>query len=232
MSDLNFFATPPLGEGINLLELFAGSRSIGKAAESLGMNVFSSDINAFEGIDYVTDIREFDTKNVPFKPDIIWASPPCTYFSVASIGKHWNKDNTPKSDNALLGVEFVQKTIDIIKELQPVYWFIENPRGKLRKLDIMTTLDQHKLSSRVFDFVERHTVTYCGYGDSRMKPTDIWTNCPYWIPLPMCKNGAPCHIRAPRGSRTGTQGLKGNYERSKIPEELCLDIMKSSTFFL
>lgn len=214
---------------MNVLELFAGSRSIGKAAESLGMNVFSSDINAFEGIDYVTDIREFDTKSVPFQPDVIWASPPCTYFSVASIGKHWNKDNTPKSDNALLGVEFVQKTIDIIKELKPTYWFIENPRGKLRKLDVMTTLDK-QLSNQGFEYpyVMRHTVTYCKYGDSRMKPTDIWTNCPYWIPLPMCKNGDSCHVSAPRGSQTGTQGLKGNYERSKIPEELCLEVLKST----
>ena len=104
---------------MKVLELFAGSRSIGKAAEQLGMEVFSSDINNFEGINYVTDIRDFDVSKVPFKPDVIWASPPCTYFSVASIGKHWNKDNTPKSDNAMLGVEFVQKTIDIIKELQP-----------------------------------------------------------------------------------------------------------------
>lgn len=214
---------------MNVLELFAGSRSIGKAAESLGMNVFSSDINAFEGIHYAVDIRDFDISKVPFKPDVIWASPPCTYFSVASIGKHWNVDNTPKSDNALLGVEFVQKTIEIIKALEPTYWFIENPRGKLRKLDVMTTL-QDQLSESFFECwkVMRHTVTYCQYGDSRMKPTDIWTNCPNWIPRPMCKNGDTCHVSAPRGSQTGTQGLKGNYERSKIPTELCLEILQST----
>ena len=208
---------------MKVLELFAGSRSIGKAAEQLGMEVFSSDINNFEGINYVTDIRDFDVSKVPFKPDVIWASPPCTYFSVASIGKHWNKDNTPKSDNAMLGVEFVQKTIDIIKELQPTYWFIENPRGKLRKLDVI-----NGLNDMPYPYVYRHTVTYCQYGDSRMKPTDIWTNNPYWEPRPMCKNGDKCHVSAPRGSQTGTQGLKGNYERSKLPEELCLEILESA----
>ena len=208
---------------MKVLELFAGSRSIGKAAEQLGMEVFSSDINNFEGINYVTDIRDFDVSKVPFKPDVIWASPPCTYFSVASIGKHWNKDNTPKSDNAMLGVEFVQKTIDIIKELQPTYWFIENPRGKLRKLDVI-----NGLNDMPYAYVYRYTVTYCQYGDSRMKPTDIWTNNAYWVPRPMCKNGDKCHVSAPRGSQTGTQGLKGNYERSKLPEELCQEILESA----
>ncbi len=211
-----------------LLELFAGSRSIGNAAESLGYDVFSSDVNDFDKIDYVVDILNFDIKKVTFKPDVIWASPPCTYFSVASIGKHWNKDHTPKSKNALLGVEFVQKTIDIIKELKPKFWYIENPRGKLRKLQVVKGLP-------------RTTITYCSYGDNRMKPTDIWSNNIFdmfnekgWKPKPMCYNGnIKCHHEsAPRGSITGTQGLKGNYNRSKVPEELCLDILRQTLISL
>lgn len=209
---------------MKVLELFAGSRSIGKASEILGYEVFSSDITDFGGIDYVVDILEFDVSKVPFKPDIIWASPPCTYFSVASIGKHWNKDHTPKSKNALKGVAFVEKTIEIIRELSPQYWYIENPRGKLRKLDVVKGLP-------------RTTVWYCKYGDTRAKPTDIWTNNVRsllnpngWSPRPECKNGNKnCHHEsAPRGSQTGTQGLKGNYNRSKIPQELCLEILNSS----
>ena len=201
---------------MKVLELFAGSRSIGKVCDELGYEVFSSDINAFEGIDYAVDIFNFDVNNVPFVPDIIWASPPCTYFSVASIGKHWNKDNTPKSDNAMLGVEIVQRTLEIISffsKLNPgLIWYIENPRGKLRKLDIINN-----------EYI--NTITYCQYGDDRMKPTDIWTNNEAWKPRPMCKNGSPCHTPAPRGSRTGTQGRKGNYERSKLPYELCKEVL-------
>ena len=201
---------------MNVLELFAGSRSVGKVAEELGYNVFSSDINDFEGMDYVTDIKNFDVSKVPFIPDVIWASPPCTYFSVASIGKHWNKDNTPKSDNALLGVEIVRETLSVIDyflKINPdLIFYIENPRGKLRKLPVVEDL-------------HRHTITYCQYGDTRMKPTDIWTNNYDWIPRPMCKNGMSCHTSAPRGSQTGTQGLKGNYERSKIPYDLCKEVL-------
>ena len=202
---------------MNILELFAGSRSIGKEAEKLGYNVFSSDINNFDEIDYVISILDFDVTKVPFKPDVIWASPPCTGFSVAAIGHHWSGGKgayIPKTDTARLGIELVKKTIEIIEYFQPTYWFMENPRGVLRKLDVVKNLP-------------RQSVTYCQYGDERMKPTDIWTNSIMWVPRPMCKNGDPCHVAAPRGSRTGTQGRANAYERSKIPSELCYEILKS-----
>ena len=202
---------------MNVLELFAGSRSIGIAAENLGYNVFSSDINDFDGINYVVDILNFDCKILPFKPDIIWASPPCTTFSVASLGHHWTGGKQayiPKTKDALIGIEIVKATIGIINEIKPKFWFIENPRGLLRKMPFM------------LPFI-RNTVTYCQYGDYRMKPTDIWTNNQNWIPKPICKNGDSCHVAAPRGSNTGTQGKKNPYERSKIPAELCIEILKS-----
>ena len=208
---------------MKVLELFAGSRSIGKVADSLGYEVYSSDINNFENINYVVDILDFDINKIPFKPDFIWASPPCTFFSVASIGKHWNKDHSPKSENAKLGMEIIQKTLDIIDMCQPKYFFIENPRGKLRKLDLMKG-------------IPRTTVWYCKYGDKRAKPTDIWTNnlrsifnSKGWQPRVECHNGNKnCHHEpAPRGSQTGTQGMKGNYNRSKIPELLCKEILNS-----
>ena len=197
---------------MKVLELFAGSCSFSNVAKEYGYETFTTDYNNFDGIDYVTDILQFDYNELPYKPDIIWASPPCTYFSVASIGKHWNKDNTPKSIEAITGMAIVNKTKEIINTLQPKYFVIENPRGKLRKLDLL-------------DSFNRVTVTYCQYGDNRMKPTDLWHNLG-WTPRPMCKNGMPCHEAAPRGSKTGTQGLKGNYERSKVPYELCKEILE------
>ena len=87
---------------------------------------------------------------------------------------------------------------NLIMALSPTWWFIENPRGGMRKMDFMSGLP-------------RHTVTYCQYGDTRMKPTDIWTNHP-----------AP----APRGAKTGTQGLSGSRERSIIPAALCEHIVE------
>jgi site-specific DNA-cytosine methylase len=207
---------------MKVLELFAGSRSIGKAAESLGYDVFSSDVNDFDKIDYVVDILNFDIKKVPFHPDIIWASPPCTTYSIAAISHHRPK-NKPLSNFAIKSDLIVKKTLQIIKELNPNKWYIENPRGLLRKQNFMIGLP-------------KTTVWYCTYGDNRAKPTDIWSNnirsllnINGWQPRPECFNGNKnCHHEsAPRGSKTGTQGVKGNYNRSKIPNQLCLEILKS-----
>lgn len=206
---------------MKVLELFAGSRSIGKVCDELGHKVFSSDWTPFDGIDYAVDINQFDVYQVPFIPDVIWASPPCTTFSVASIGKHWDMNRRPKTQDAVMGLQILKKTIDIIDHfriLNPhLIWYIENPRGMMRKMDAFNILPHI-----------RQTVTYCQYGDTRMKPTDIWTNNYDWNPRPACKNGMSCHVSAPRGSRTGTQGLKGAYVRSQIPYQLCKEIITSS----
>ena len=102
--------------------------------------------------------------------------------------------------------------IDLIRELKPRLFFIENPRGALSKMPFMKG-------------IPKHLVTYCQYGDTRMKPTHIFTNCPDPGFL-FCKNGAKCHEAAPRGSKTGTQGLKGKTDRGRIPEKLCDYIVK------
>lgn len=59
-----------------------------------------------------------------------------------------------------------------------------------------------------------------------MKPTDIFTNHPDPQFKPMCHNGDSCHEKAPRGSKTGTQGLKNAMLRSKIPDQFCDHIVK------
>ena len=194
---------------MKLLELFSGTESISKVFRSHGWECFTVEHRAKFDPDWCVDILDFST-NLPF--DVVWASPPCTCFSVASIGSSWCGNYHPKRVETALGMAYVLKTLEIIKEVKPKYWFIENPRGVLRKMGFMQ------------DLPIRQTVTYCQYGDTRMKPTDIWTNCDVWKPRPACKNGMSCHVSAPRGSRTGTQGLKGAVDRSRIPEQLCEEI--------
>lgn len=80
--------------------------------------------------------------------------------------------------------------------------------------------------------IPRYTVTYCQYGEKRMKPTDIWTNHPKPNFKPPCKKGDKCHEPAPRGSKTGTQKLKTAKERAIIPKELCDYIVKISEEYI
>lgn len=209
-----------------LLECFAGSRSVGKVAETFGMDVFSIDIKGFEKINLVADMEFVKVEDIPFVPDVFWASPPCTTYSIAAISHH-RKGKVAVSEFAKKSDNLLHNTIHLIEEflkLNPnMKFFIENPVGMLRKMPFMKKFD-------------RVTVTYCRYGDKRMKPTDIWTNHMAglfnpegWRPLPMCWNGnRKCHHEpAPRGSQTGTQGLKNDYERSKIPPLLIKEILNS-----
>ena len=49
-----------------------------------------------------------------------------------------------------------------------------------------------------------------------------------FIPKTCFNNNIKCHHEpSPRGSKAGTQGLKNNYERSKIPPQLCKEIIQS-----
>ena len=206
---------------MKVLELFAGTRSIGKAFEEKGHEVFSVEWDrSFENIDLYKDIYELSAKEILNKfgkPDVIWASPDCSSYSIAAISHHRKREENgnlaPVSEYAKFCDRVNQHTLNLIMTLSPKYWFIENPRGGMRKMDFMHGLP-------------RYTVTYCQYGDTRMKPTDIWTNHPDPNFKPVCKNGDPCHEKAPRGSITGTQGLKGSKERSVIPVELCRHIVK------
>lgn len=210
---------------MKVLELFAGTRSISKAFEAAGHETFSIEWDKqHENINWYADIGQIKAKDIVEKfgiPDVIWASPDCTSYSVAAISHHRKKESNgnlaPVSEYAKFCDEVNKNVIKLINDLREknpnLIYFIENPRGGMRKMDFMQGLT-------------RYTVTYCQYGDNRMKPTDIWTNHREPKFKPMCKNGDRCHEAAPRGSKTGTQGRKNSVERSKIPENLCKHIVK------
>lgn len=200
-----------------VFDFFAGTGSATKAFEDKGHKVIKVELDEY----FEADERDILAMTGQYlinkygRPDFVWASPPCTTFSVASIGRHWNVDKTPKSEAAKMAIELVSHTLKLINELNPRYgWLMENPRGMLRKQSIMQEL-------------KRRTVTYCSYGDFRMKPTDIWGNVDGWESRQPCKNGDKCHQSAPRGSSTGTQGIKGARYRSMIPYQLGKEIMEA-----
>jgi hypothetical protein len=204
-----------------IFDFFSGTGSSTQAFKDAGHTVITFELDPYFEATEHTDVMLLKASSLVEKygqPDFVWASPPCTSFSVASIGHHWisgGDSPTPRTEQARESQELVRHTVQLIKELNPTKgWLMENPRGMLRKLSVVKDLP-------------RHTVTYCKYGDSRMKPTDLWGVVPNWTPRITCKNGDTCHVSAPRGARTGTQGLKGAKERSRVPYELGKEILNA-----
>ena len=208
----------PAGGTLLVYDFFAGTGSSTKAMEDAGHKVVRFDNDNQFDVDCTESILNLDASELVQtygRPDFIWASPPCTSFSVASLSYHWgggHRAYKPKTEAAVLGQRLVGHTLRLIAGLQPARgWLMENPRGVLRKLEVVKG-------------IPRSTVTYCQYGDDRMKPTDIWGGIAGWLPNKRCSNGDNCHESAPRGSRTGTQGRSNAKERSRVPYGLSFDV--------
>ena len=214
---------------MKMLELFAGTHTMADTFKEHGWEAYTVDWSEDTDVDLHADIGGLTVDDVVELcggvPDVIWASPDCTTYSIAAISHHRLKEYdgnlkavseyATKCDTVnqnVLGLIRALRARKYEEEGKPLYYFIENPRGGLRKMRFMQGLP-------------RYTVTYCQYGDKRMKPTDIWTNHPSPDFKPMCRNGALCHERAPRGSKTGTQGINGKLERARVPKALCEHIV-------
>jgi hypothetical protein len=202
---------------IKVLDLFSGSKSWSQAFRIRGHEIITIDNNEKLEPDICVDIMNLKAEDIG-KFEVVLASPPCNHFSVASISKNWTGGKEayiPKTKETQQSINLVKHTLDLIKEIDPQIWIMENPMGVLRKLDFMQPF-------------ERKTITYCQYGENRMKPTDLWGKFPSTFQARRCKNNSPCHERAPRGAKTGTQGIKGAYNRAKIPYQLSLEICVAS----
>lgn len=206
-----------------MLDLFCGTKSVSKEFEAAGWEVFTVDWEKKFEPTLCADIGTLTAQDIielcGGVPDVVWASPDCTSYSIAAIRYHRKKnEDTGELEPVSEYAQFCDKVNThiinvIVNELKPKYYFIENPRGGMRKMGFVSGLPIY-------------TLTYCQYGDTRQKPTDIWTNHPNPKFKPPCKPGASCHTAAPRGSKTGTQGLKNKVDRSRIPQQLCQHIVE------
>ena len=129
---------------MRMLELFSGSGNMAEAFREVGYTTLTVDLN--EKADLQIDIRELTPEMILDRlggyPDVIWASPPCTQFSIASVSHHWKNHKPPKD-----GTELLSHAIRLIMQLQPRLWYIENPMGMMRTLPII----QNNRDNRTMD---------------------------------------------------------------------------------
>ena len=200
----------------NMLELFSGTKSVGKVAAAMGFEVISVDRDMPATIK--PDIMHWNYREIPEGVfDFIWASPPCTEYSMALTTR------PRKIDEAN---EIVKRTLEIIEYFKPRFWVIENPQTGLLKTQ-----------SFMFDLPYKD-IDYCKYGMKYRKRTRLWNNITTWVPKALCNKDCGNiegnrHVataqRMPSGKRCdwGDRPLFKQSELYVIPEPLILEILES-----
>jgi len=206
---------------MKVLELMSGTGSIGKAFRALGAEVTSLDCDPKAGADICCDIMDWQPPPEGTY-DVIWASPPCTEFTIAL---------TRRPRQIEEGLRIVRRVMDIIELLKPKAWFIENPAtGLLPKTPLCKDLP-HRI------------VSYCKWDSPQhryRKLTWIATNVETWHPTPPCCKASPCENvengRHPECAQRGPvrckEGLRGGRHKQgqlySMPPKLCLSIATAS----
>lgn len=200
------------------LELFSGSKTVSTVAKNdFGFKTYTIDLEEKFYPDCVHDILKLPLKKIPYYERIscVWASVPCTWFTILNIKNHWEKITyshrkyyyIPISSEAKKAVQLLEKTLWIIKKINPTYYFIENPRGALR----------HMPQMNFAPFL--YTVSYDDFEAGVYKPTDIFTNCSF-LKLPVIKTAVG------RTFEKSIAKMNNSYERSKVPGLLIQSILK------
>jgi hypothetical protein len=162
-----------------LLELFCGTKSVGSIFETAGYEVVSLDYNKKFNATHTVNILMWDyTQYHQDYFDVIWASPDCTTFSIATGGKYRTKEmiygkGNEFQERATLDNNMILRVIEILKYFKCKAWFIENPLGLLQHfpplVEYLKEVNGHKV-----------LVYYGNYGWGFPKPTNIWSNLPLW----------------------------------------------------
>jgi hypothetical protein len=151
---------------MRVLDLFAGTHSVGNVARELGCEVVSLDL---ANADICCDVLDWEYRKYPVGHfDVIWASPPCDCFSSlkrCNIGRFGITAESIDADISNVGLPILRRAQEIIAYFRPHQWYIENPKTGCMKNFIDAAIPY-------FD------VDYCKYTDwGYRKRTRIWHGC-------------------------------------------------------
>ena len=203
---------------MSILELFSGTKSIGKAFNEF--EVISVDLDNKFNPTHNVNILEWDYKQYPRdKFFYIHASPPCILYANPQVSwygrkkRHnvtgemvlWNKqvheECMPFSDALVL------KTLEIIDYFKPKYWTMENPYHP----------NWNNIRFRPFlEHLTYEVAHYSEYNDYPIKkPTLFFNN----FGLQLKRNN-----RDKINGKWSNFGKRSSYHRYVIPHDLCLHI--------
>lgn len=194
------------------LDLFAGTGGFSSAfRDAENWSVIEVERDGKHDPDVQADVWDLQPSDLP-NADVVLASPPCTYFSTAGNHDAWDGQE-PTSEAAQDAIGLVHHTLGLIHGLDPQFWFLENPRGRLRWFLGNPT----------------GTVTYCQYGRPYQKPTDLWGRHPPGMTYRSCSKGADCHESNTEDDGTpATASMPDDYpERAAVPIELSESILNA-----
>ncbi len=139
-------------------------------------------------------------------------SPPCDVWSYAANNFHWDEWGYPKTMKCLESIQLIKKCLELIKKISPEYFFIENPRGRLRYFPPL--LEFLRMNGGV-----TKSLTLSSYGFNTTKPTNIFTNAWDWHTLPMDAYGRGAKVEANLDNMT-------RCSRQKLPRPLAEAILQ------
>lgn len=193
-----------------MLELFSGKQPLSNEFMRLGHEAVTVDDGSIDGLDVedagtdiVADILDLSPGDLGDGFDVVWASPPCHHFSMANNRwGYWDNDQRlPAKEEVLTSVRLAYKALYIIESVDPDWWFLENPQGRMRW---------------VLPMEPSGIVNYCAYGGEYKKRTHLFGRHPPVFEYRRCPGREKCgHVK--NGQQ---ENVRDPSERSKLPDGL------------